>query len=84
MVNQISVFLYVRLEKGIYGLVQAGTIAYAALKEYLCPFGYEPAPITLRIWIHNENKIKFTLAVNSFGIRYHIREDSQKLINALQ
>ena len=35
MAKQINGFIYVRLENGIYGLVQAGIIAHMALKEHL-------------------------------------------------
>ena len=33
--KKISIFLYVRVEKGIYGLVQAVIITHTALKEYI-------------------------------------------------
>ena len=77
-------FLYVRAEKGIYGLVQAGIIEHTALKENLRPFGYEPAPITTGLWRHNYNGITLTLVVNDFGIKHHRKEDSLHLIYALQ
>ena len=69
MENQINVFLYVRLEKVMYGLVQAGIISHMALKEHLQPFGYEPAPITPVLWRRNKNGITFTLVVDEFGIK---------------
>ena len=73
MDNKINGFLYVRVEKGIYGLVQAGIIAHTALNEHLQLFGYEPAPITPGLWHHNKNGITFTLVVDNFGIRYKIK-----------
>ena len=48
--KQINSFLYVRAEKGMYGLVQAGIISCTALKEHLCPFIYEPDPFTPGLW----------------------------------
>ena len=84
MDNQINVFIYVMVEKGMYGLVQAGIITHTALKERLRPFGYEPAPITPGLWRHNKNGITFTLVVNNFGIKYNKKEDAMHLIHALQ
>ena len=70
MKNQINGFLYVRVEKGMYGIVQAGIIAHTALKEHLQPFGYEPAPITPWLCRHNKNGLTSTLVVDYFGIKY--------------
>ena len=47
MGKQINGFLYVRVERGMYGPFQAGIISHTALKEHLLTFGYEPATITL-------------------------------------
>ena len=68
MDKQINGFLYVRVEKGMYGIFQTGIIAHTALKEHLRPFRYETAPITPGLWRHNKNGITFTLVVNNFGI----------------
>ena len=81
MGKQINGFIYVRAEKGMYGIVQVVIIAHTVLKEHLRPFRYETAPIAPVLWIHNKNKIKFTLVVYEFGIRYQRREDAQHLIN---
>ena len=66
------------------GLFQAGIIEHMALKENLCPLGYDPEPIMPGLWRHNNNGITFTLVVDDFGIIYHRREDAQHHINALQ
>ena len=44
--KKINIFLRVKVEKGMYGIVQAGIIPHTALKEHLCPFGYKPVQIT--------------------------------------
>ena len=72
------------MEKGIYGLFQAGIIAHKALKEHIQIFGYEPEPITPGLWRHNKNGITFTLVVDNFGIKYRRKEDTMNLIHALQ
>ena len=84
MNKQTNCFLYVRAEKGIYVIVQAGIISHTALKEHLRPFGYEPAPITLVLWCHNKTGIKFTLVIDDFGIKYQRREDAVHLKHAIQ
>ena len=53
--NQTNIFIYVRVEKRIYGPVQAGTIIHTELKEHLRSFIYEPVPINLEFWLHNNN-----------------------------
>ena len=40
MDKKINGFIYVRVEKGLYGLFQSGTIAHTALKKHLRPFIY--------------------------------------------
>ena len=43
--KQCNGYLYVRIEKGMYGPVQALIIAHEALKEHLQPYVYAPAKI---------------------------------------
>ena len=45
-------FLYMEIQKGMYGLPQAAKIANDKLKLHLAKFGYEPAPITPGLWRH--------------------------------
>ena len=84
MENKINGFPYVRVEKGIYGLVQAVIIALMALKEHLRPFGYEPVPINTVLWCHNKNGITINLVVDNLGIKYQRKEDTLHLIHVHQ
>ena len=84
MDKQINGFLYVKVEKGKYGTVQAGITEQKAPKEHLRPFVYKPAPITPGLWFHNKNGITFNLLVDYFAIMYQRGEDEQHLINELQ
>ena len=45
-------FLYVEIQKGMYGLKEASILAYEQLKENLAPHGYFPAPFTPGLWKH--------------------------------
>ena len=42
MDKKIKGFIYVRVEKGMYDLFQAGIISHTSLKKHLHPFRYEP------------------------------------------
>ena len=66
MYNHINGFLCVRVEKGMYGLIQEGIISHMTLKEHLHPFIFKHAKITPGLWSHNNDGIKFTLMVNNF------------------
>ena len=58
------------IQKGMYGLPQAGKIANDKLKLHLAKFGYKPAPITLGLWSHQTRPLQFSLVVDDFGIKY--------------
>ena len=77
-------FVYVRIEKGMYGLPQAGRIAYGDLKKRLKPFGYAPVKYTHGLWKHSKSNLMFTLVVDDFGIRYTNKDDVDTLLSALQ
>ena len=51
--KQINSFFYVRVEKSMYGLVQADIIVHTSLNKRLLLFGYETVPITTSLWRHN-------------------------------
>ena len=68
--RKINSFLYVRVDKGMHGIFQAGIITHTALKEYLLLIVYKPTPITSEFWLQNKNVIMFTIFVGNFGIRH--------------
>ena len=63
------------MQKGMYGLSQAGHIANKQLRKILTPFGYRPSTTTPGLWKHNRRKLTFTLVVDNFGVKYVDRED---------
>ncbi|MBV5280410.1 MAG: hypothetical protein J0651_03970, partial [Actinobacteria bacterium] len=77
-------YLYVRIERGMYGLPHAGRIANDALIEYLEPYGYKPCALTPGLWKHDIDDIVFTLVVDDFGVRYTQRAQVEKLITILR
>ena len=76
-------YVYIKINKGMYGLKQAALLAYNRLVKLLQPHGYYPEPNTNGIWSHNTKLTKFCLCVDDFGIKYFSTADAQHLLNAL-
>ena len=76
--------VYTRIEKGMYGLPQAGILANHQLRKNLLPFGYFPCKNTPGLWKHSWRPIKFTLVVDDFGVMYSGKEHAEHLISTLQ
>jgi len=77
-------YVYCRVEKGMYGLPQAGIIAQELLEERLGKEGYFQSQITPGLWTHEDRKTIFTLVVDDFGIKYVNDADAHHLINAIK
>ena len=76
-------YIYVEIRKGIYGLKEAGIIAFQRLVKNLAPHGYRPMRYTPGMWRHDSLPTTFTLAVDDFGIKYFNKEHHDHLLNAL-
>ena len=76
-------FVYCEIQKGIYGLPQAGILANKLLKKRLAKFGYFEVPNTPGLWRHIWRPIQFTLVVDDFGVKYVGKEHAQHLCHAL-
>ena len=63
-------YVYCEIRKGMYGLKEAGIVAYKNLVKNLAPFGYEPMKYTPGLWRHTARRTTFTLAVDDFGIKH--------------
>ena len=69
-------WIYMRIEKGMYGLKQAGIIANQELVKHMAPFGYHPVKHTPGLWVHNSRKTLFSLVVDDFCVQYFSTEDA--------
>ena len=49
-------WIYMRIEKGMYGLKQASIIANQELVKHMAPFVYHPVKHTPGLWVHNIKK----------------------------
>ena len=63
-------FVYVRIDKGMYGLKQAAILAYKQLCTRLEQAGYKPIIGSAGMFKHETRKTKFCLCVDEFGMKY--------------
>ena len=69
-------WIYMCIEKGIYGLKQASIIANQELLKHMTPFGYHPIQHTPGLWVHDSRKTLFSLVVNNLCVQYFSIEDA--------
>ncbi len=77
-------YVYREIQKGMYGIPQAGIIAQELLKEQLAKYGYHQSKIIAGIWSHKTRSICFTLVVDDFAVKYINEMDTTRLIDALK
>ena len=68
----------------MYGLPQAGRIAYDDLKAYLELADYVPTGLTPGLFKHKTRPILFLLVVDDFGIKYLSEDDLSHLLDHLR
>ena len=76
--------IYAEVNKGMYGLPQAGRVASDALIPRLAAAGYTPTGKTPGLFRHKDNSITFCLVVDDFGVKYTDKEDALHLIATLK
>ena len=74
----------VEVQKGVYGLPQAGLLAQILLEERLKNHGYEQSKITRGFREHKGRPICFALMVDDFGVKYVGKEHARHLIDVLK
>jgi hypothetical protein len=62
-------YVYIKIQKGIYGLLQAGILVQELLEHCLNKHGYCQSPITPGLWPHTYRPTLFILCVDDFGIK---------------
>ena len=77
-------YVYCEIQKGMYGLPQAGIIAQQLLEERLAEVGYHQSKIVPGLWTHKTRNISFTLVVDDLAIKYIKQKDAQHLVDAIQ
>ena len=76
-------YVYLEVQKGMYGLPQAGILAHKLLETRLNDEGYTQAKLTPRFWTHKWRPILFTLCVDNFGVKYVGAQHSKHLMGVL-
>jgi len=77
-------YIYCEIQKGMYGLPQAGIFAQQLLEERLEKHGYRQSKTTPGLWKQNTRPISFTLVVDDFGVKYVGEENAQHLLDAVR
>ena len=70
-------WIYMRINKCMYGLNQSGIIANQELVKYMALFGYHPVKRTPGLWVLNSKKTVFSLVVDNFCVQYFSTEDAE-------
>jgi Reverse transcriptase (RNA-dependent DNA polymerase) len=77
-------YVYAEVNKGMYGLPQAGKIANDILVPILEAGGYKETGTIPGLFKHVTNSIVFPLVVDDFGVKYTDKKDAEHLRNLLQ
>lgn len=76
--------LYIRVEKDMYSLTQAGKIANKLSEKRLKKFGYTQLTVVPDFWKHEWRCVSFTLVVDNFGVKYLGEQHMNHLFTALR
>jgi hypothetical protein len=76
--------VYIEIQKGMYGLPQAGILINELLQRNLAKDGYRPTTHTHGVWTHDTRPISFSLVVDDFGVKYVGREHDEHLMACIK
>jgi hypothetical protein len=76
--------IYIDVQKGMYGLPQAGILANLLLAKRLAPHGYRQTKSTPGLWAHDTLPVTFSLVVDDVGVKYEGLANAHHLIDALE
>ena len=76
--------LYIEIQKGMYGLPQAGMLANKLLKRRLAKHRYYEVQHTPGYWQHTWRPIDFALVVDDYSIGYEENEHALHLLQMLR
>jgi hypothetical protein len=77
-------YVYIEVQKGMYGLPQACILAQKLLEQRLNKHGYFQNKAIPGLWMHPTRPISCTLVVDDFGIKYVRQEHVMHLISILK
>jgi hypothetical protein len=76
-------YIYCEIQKGMYGLPQAGIISQQLLEERLQKDGYR-SKTTPGLWTRDTHPISFSLVVDDFGVKYVGEENAKHLLDTVR
>jgi hypothetical protein len=76
--------VYIEIQKGMYGLPQAGILTNKSLRRNLAKDGYRPTQHTHGLWTHDTRPISFSLVVDDLGVKCVGREHAEHLMACIK
>jgi hypothetical protein len=76
--------VYIEVQKGMYGLPQAGILANQLIARQLAIHGYHQTKFMPGLWRHVTRPIHVTLVVDDFGVQYVCAEHAHHPIAELE
>ena len=76
-------YVYIEVQKGMYGLPQEGILAHKLLEKRLNDKGYTKSKLTTGFWTHKWRPILLTLCVDDFGVKYVGAHHAKHLMGVL-
>jgi hypothetical protein len=76
--------VYIEIQKGMYGLPQAGILANELLQRNLSKDGYRLTTHTHGLCTHDTRPISFSLVVDDFGVKYVGREHAEHFMTCIK
>ena len=70
-------WIYMRIEKGMCGLKQAGIFTSQELVKQMAPFGYHHVQQTPGMMVHDNRNTISSLVVNIFCVQYSSLDDAE-------
>ncbi len=77
-------YIYCEIQKGMYGLPQAGIITQQLLEERLRKQCYCQSQMTPGLWKHDTHPISFLPVINDFEVGYVGMENAQHLLDTFR
>jgi hypothetical protein len=77
-------WVYIEMQRAVWGLPQAGILANKRLRRKLAPFGYYECINTPGLWRHESCPLTFTLVVHDFGVKFINKNDVDHLISSIK
>ena len=72
-------YVYMEIQRAMYGLKQSGMLANKELKKVLTKAGYFPSQHTAGLFVHKTRPFSFVLVFDDFGVKYVNKADALHL-----